>query len=444
MSHPRFRFRFSLALSLSVENFALLAFRDQVNLPACSYALRIWGLWAVSGAGKDCRHYMPRVTAACVAAASSQTGSASAGNSSGAAATNAAVIFDRTMQNVVDKLFPHFAVQERLEEEELRRYMQQHQHKQLPPEYALEGLASGPPGGPFRREALAQRRARLEARLAAEEALGPPPLSPPPISQHQQQTPDDKAAATQKHMPREGTRSSSRRSAQLQQQQQPSLDEFVDHLLETPSCFDEQQTTAIALLPDTYQGQLMKARVRHQAAQQSQDRAVASAVSPQVNDLVCLPFELPQLDRPYLRVPSRMSVQLVLRYLATQLQPLLFPGGRSVASSFKGNAEAHATSAGGRADHSGLAGVMDDQIDLETTLELTLEGRVLGRSHSIDFVRRARRLNCAGKCLLLQYRYTAQTETRVVAYHLARLDQCPRASPDALSPARDIETTRPH
>lgn len=432
-------------------------FRDAVTIKECLHTFCRWCLYSYveaggteevccpfcernmqlsaphrDGAGKDSRHYMPRITAACVAAASSQMASAGSGsnnNSSGVAAANAAVLFDRTMQNVVDKLFPHFAAQERLEEEELARYMEQHQQKQLPPEYVTGPLA---PGGPFRREALAQRRARLEARAAAEGVLPVLPLDPPhPQEQQQQQqqahqtSADTTTVAAQRHDQREGLRSSRRHAQQQQQQQPPPLDEFVDQLLGTSNCFDDQQTTAIALLPDIYQGQLMQARLQHQAAQQqsnsSQESSLAGGDFHEAKGLACLPLELPQFDRPYLRVPSRMSVQLVLRYLASQLQPLLFPGSTAGASTPPGNLDggvAHAQVAGS----SGIS-AYEDQVDLETALELTLEGRVLGRSHSIDFVRKARRLNCAGRCLLLQYRYTAQTETKVVAYHLAQANK---------------------
>lgn len=371
---------------------------------------------------------MPRVSAACVAAASSQTGGGSSSGSGGAAAANAAVLFDRTMQNVVDKLFPHFAAQERLEEDELQQYMQQHQHKQLPPEYLTGPLASGVP---LRREALAHRRARVEGRAATEGALGAPPLDMPAPQEPQQQqesaavTPQDGVEKQQ----REGICNSQLR-AMRQLLQQPPLDEFVDQLLGAPSCFDEQQTTAIALLPDKYQGQLMQARLQHQAAQlshSSQEGPGTGGAAPDTHGLVALPLELPQLERPYLRVPSRMSIHLVLRYLASQLQVLLFPGEPLAALSVDGSLEEGEA----RTQARDPAGPPEGQIDLEMALELTLEGRVLGRSHSIDFVRKARRLNCVGKCLLLQYRYTAQTETKVVFYHLARINQGIGGPPDA-------------
>ncbi|CDJ40536.1 zinc finger (C3HC4 RING finger) protein, putative [Eimeria tenella] len=384
------------------------------------------------GAGKDCRHYMPRVTAACVAGAGGVVGgSNSSGATASAPAANAAVLFDRTMQNVVDKLFPHFAYQERLEEEELQRYMQLHQHKQLPPEYLTGCLTLGP----FRREAVSHRRARLEARAAAEEALGYLHLKPSMSLEskhehqqalhHQQQQKNidaprgliqkDQRGVVQKE--REGLRSNSRRGEQQKLQQQQSLDEFVDQLLGSPTFFDDQQTTAIALLPDTYQGQLMEARVQHQAAQScSGEGALMGESRRQEAHGLPLPLKLPLINRPYLRVPSRMSIQLVLRYLALQLQPLLFTKGPTGILTNRdrvpvlGNAYKEGVS--------DVAGSPEDPLDLEVALELTLEGRVLGRSHSIDFVRKARRLNCAGKCLLLQYRYSAQTEARVIAYHV--------------------------
>ncbi|CDJ46628.1 zinc finger (C3HC4 RING finger) protein, putative [Eimeria brunetti] len=393
------------------------------------------------GAGKDSRHYMPRVTAACVAGAGSvvSVSSNTSGTSAAAAAANAAVLFDRTMQNLVDKLFPHFAQQERLEEEELQRYMQQHQHKQLPPEYLAGGLSSP---GALRREALSHRRARLEARAATEEALGPRPIEPPvpPEPQQQQQQQIDVSRSEGATEQRTGVRSSSTTSRSQQQQQQQqlqqSLDEFVDQLLGSPTCFDEQQTTAIALLPDTYQGQLMEARVQYQAPQLSQ----GSPEGPQIGvggpqgrqDLLGLPLKLPHIDRPYLRVPSRMSVQLVLRYLASQLQPLLCLGGPS--GGHRDSGSSHMTGgAGSERVGEGLLS-SDCPVDLETALELTLEGRVLGRSHSIDFVRKARRLNCAGRCLLLQYRYSAQTEARVIAYHLSTVDRSSGTLHQASSP----------
>ncbi|CDI82614.1 zinc finger (C3HC4 RING finger) protein, putative [Eimeria praecox] len=324
------------------------------------------------GAGKDSRHYMPRVTAACVAGAGSAVSlsSNSGGASAAAAPTNAAVLFDRTMQNVVDKLFPHFAQQERLEEEELQRFMQQHQHKQLPPEYLTGGLSSA---GSLRREAISHRRARLEARAATEEALGPHPLEPPMPPEHQQQQQQQRHELSRGEVhreQREGLRSSTAagRAQQQQAQLQQSLDEFVDQLLGSPTCFDEQQTTAIALLPDTYQGQLMEARVQlSHTLPEGHQIGVGGPQEPQ--DLLALPLKLPHIDRPYLRVPSRMSVQLVLRYLASQLQPLLFlgvPSGahRSGASSHQG---------GDVCNERGGLGVSpsDDPLDLEAALELT-------------------------------------------------------------------------
>lgn len=383
---------------------------------------------------------MPRVTAACVAGAGGVLGgSNSSGATASAPAANAAVLFDRTMQNVVDKLFPHFAYQERLEEEELQRYMQLHQHKQLPPEYLTGCLTLGP----FRREAVSHRRARLEARAAAEEALGYLHLksSMPLESKHEHQQAlhyqqqqknidaprsliqKDQRGVVQKE--REGLRSSSRRGEQQKlQQQQQSLDEFVDQLLGSPTFFDDQQTTAIALLPDTYQGQLMEVRVQHQASQSCQcsgEGALMGESRRQDAHGLPLPLKLPLIDRPYLRVPSRMSIQLVLRYLALQLQPLLFTKGPTgILSNIDrvpvlGDAYKEGVS--------DVTGSPEDPLDLEVALELTLEGRVLGKSHSIDFVRKARRLNCAGKCLLLQYRYSAQTEARVIAYHVNAVER---------------------
>ena len=392
---------------------------------------------------------MPRITAACVAGAGNvvSLSSNSSGASAAAAAANAAVLFDRTMQNVVDKLFPHFAQQERLEEEELQRFMQQHQHKQLPPEYLLGTLSSA---GPFRREGISHRRARLEARAATEEARGSHPLEPPlppepqQQQQHWQQQTDGVSCGERPREHREGLRSSSTtaRSQQHQAQLQQSLDEFVDQLLGSAVCFDEQQTAAIALLPDTYQGQLMEARVQYQTIQLSQalpEGHPGVVVGPQESqDLLGLPLKLPHIDRPYLRVPSRMSVQLVLRYLASQLHPLLFLGGPSRAP--RRDASAHA--GGGACSRRGeqYFSSSEGPLDLETALELTLEGRVLGRSHSIDFVRKARRLNCAGRCLLLQYRYSAQTEARVIAYHLATVERrSPGNSQQAAPSAADAE-----
>lgn len=367
---------------------------------------------------------MPRITAACVAGAGSVVNlSGNSSVSSGtAAAANAAVLFDRTMQNVVDKLFPHFAQQERLEEEELQRYMQQHQHKQLPPEYLAGGLSLA---RSLRREAISQRRARLEARAATEEALGPHPLEPPMAPEPQQQQQTDDVFRDEGHREqREGLRSRtiSRSQQQQQAQLQQSLDEFVDQLLGSTTCFDEQQTIAIALLPDTYQGQLMEARMQYQALQLSHAPLEGSQIGiggPQEpQDLLGLPLKLPHIDRPYLRVPSRMSVQLVLRYLASQLQPLLTVSGPTGAP--------RSNAGGPCSDHGGEDVLLsEDPFDLEAALELTLEGRVLGRSHSIDFVRKARRLNCAGRCLLLQYRYSSQTEARVLAYHLSTVERSP-------------------
>ncbi|KAL8269972.1 hypothetical protein Esti_006106 [Eimeria stiedai] len=426
---------------------------EEVCCPACERNMQLAAPHR-DGAGRDSRRYMPRVTAACVAAASSQAASSSSSSgssSSGAAAANAAVLFDRTMQNVVDKLFPHFAEEEKLEEEELRAFMLKHQHKQLPPEYLVAPLA---PGAPFRREALAHRKARLEARAAAEEALGPPPLDPPPLPQddhlqQQQQQHGEGAekaagrglASAVKHEQREGLRSSRRGGGQQQQQPPPPLDEFVDQLLEAPSCFDEQQTMAIALLPDTYQGDLMRARLQHEAAAQQRKAQEGPPVGPfslqeaERGPLWALPLQLPQLERPYLRVPSRMSVQLVLRYLSAQLQPLLLRDSPS-----SSEAAAAGAAAGPFTGRDG--GETQKQVDLESALELLLEGSVLGRSHSLDFVRKARRLSCAGKCLLLQYRYTAQTETRVVAYHLARLNaRSPSRGPP--SPSADSDAANP-
>ncbi|KAL8440305.1 hypothetical protein Efla_007814 [Eimeria flavescens] len=400
---------------------------EEVCCPVCERNLLLAAPHR-DGAGKDSRHYLPRVSAACVAAASSQTASSSSSSSSSAAAAaNAAVLFDRTMQNVVDKLFPHFVEEERLEAEELRQYLLQHQHKELPQEYLVGALGPGPPGAPFRREGLAQRKARLEARAAAEGPLGPPPLEPQHSQEEQQQQDSaDKAGGgtAVKHELREGVRSSRRSAAQQQQQQQqqqqPPLDEFVDQLLGAPSCFDEQQTMAIALLPDKYQGALLEARLQHQAAQSLPTLAGGPLGGPSLHDAergplaVPLPLHLPQLDRPYLRVPSRMTVQLVLRYLSQQLQPLLQSSSQAAAAAAAagegGSAEGFAARGGGAAE--------EEALDLETALELTLEGRVLGRSHSLEFISKARRLSCVGRCLLLQYRYAAQMETRVLASHL--------------------------
>ncbi|KAL8451086.1 hypothetical protein Emag_002894 [Eimeria magna] len=445
-------------------------FRDAVTIKECLHTFCRWCLFnyveaaqteevcCPAWAGRDSRRYMPRVTAACVAAASSQAASSSS-SSSGAAAANAAVLFDRTMQNVVDKLFPRFAEEEKLEEDELRAFMLKHQHKQLPPEYLVGPLA---PGGPFRREGLAHRKARLEARAAAEEALGPPPLDPPPLPQDDQQQQQQQQqhgegaekgggrGAAVKHEQREGLRSSRRGAGQQQQQQQqqqqhqqPPLDEFVDQLLEAPSCFDEQQTMAIALLPDTYQGDLMRARLQHEAAvqQHKEQEGLLGGGPPSLQEaergpLWALPLQLPQLERPYLRVPSRMSVQLVLRYLSAQLQPLLLrdtPSSSEAAAAAAAGGAAAGAPAGAWTGTEG--GETQQQADLESCLELLLEGSVVGRSHSLDFVRKARRLSCAGKCLLLQYRYTAQTETRVVAYHLARLTaRGPNGGPNGAPP----------
>ncbi|XP_026192849.1 uncharacterized protein LOC34619108 [Cyclospora cayetanensis] len=394
---------------------------EEVCCPFCERNLQLAAPHR-DGAGKDTRHYMPRVTSACVAKAFNQTGSSSA-----AAAVNAAVLFDRTMQNVVDKLFPHFAVQERLEEEELQRYMQQHQHKPIPPEYLASSIASG---GHFKREALSHRRARLEARATAEEALGAPPLEPPLAPPPEEQQPRRQASAdlfsqgsaADEQRERGRASSSTRRTAatmQQQQQQQP-LNEFVDQLLSASTCFDEQLTTAIALLPDTYQAQLMKARLELQLEQQQahtppEGALIGGSASQGPHGVLALPLEIPQLERPYLRVPSRMSIGLVLRYLATHLQPLLFPGGPPQ------NAREGPLAAG-----SPYGSAEEAPLDLEMALELTLEGSVLGKSHSIDFVTRARRLNCSGKCLLLQYRYSAQAEAKVVGYHLAKAGYAPQ------------------
>lgn len=375
----------------------------------------------IIGAGKDCRHYMPRVSAACVAAASSQAGGGGSASGGVAAAANAPVLFDRTMQNVVDKLFPHFAIQERLEEQELQRYMQHHQHKQLPPEYSSCVMALG---SPLKREAVAQRRSRLEARVAAGEALEVYPLEPPVPQQEQAESQqpavgaDAPLGATQKDQ----LKPSRAHGRSVPQPLQQPLDEFVDQVLGSPTCFDEQQTTAVALLPDPYQGQLMQARLQHQATGNQghfqHERTPAKRPLHELHGVFALPLKLPSLERPYLRVPSRMSVQLVLRYLASQLQPLLVAEEPFKVPSDTGVGDGKDPE---RSEVFWGAGVPHEQKpDLEMALELTLEGRVLGRSHSIDFVRKARRLNCAGKCLLLQYRYTAQTETKVIAYHLAK------------------------
>ncbi|CDJ36393.1 LOW QUALITY PROTEIN: zinc finger (C3HC4 RING finger) protein, putative [Eimeria mitis] len=358
----------------------------------CPYCERNMQMMTPHRDGEDSRHYMPRITAACVAGAGSVVSlNSNSSGTSAAAAANAAVLFDRTMQNLVDKLFPHFAQQERLEEEELQRFMQQHQHKQLPPEYLVGGLSSS---GTLRREVLPHKRARLEARAVTEEAGGPHHLEPPlppglqqPQQQQQQQTDDVSRGEVRKEQ-REGLRSSSAASRNQQQQQlQQSLDEFVDQLLGSPTCFDEQQTTAIALLPDTYQGQLMEARVQYQGFQLSHTPPEGSQIgvggAQESEDLLVLPLKLPHIDRPYLRVPSRMTVQLVLRYLASQLQPLLSLGGpsgkrRDGTSSYLGGGVCNE-----RVGESSIPS--DDPLDLEMALELTLEGRVLGRSHSIDF-----------------------------------------------------------
>ncbi|PHJ25007.1 zinc finger (c3hc4 ring finger) [Cystoisospora suis] len=51
--------------------------------------------------------------------------------------------------------------------------------------------------------------------------------------------------------------------------------------------------------------------------------------------------------------------------------------------------------------------------ELEGSLELTLEGKVVGRSHSLQFLCKARRLPLlSGKCLLLAYQWNAQAEAR--------------------------------
>ncbi|OEH79869.1 zinc finger (c3hc4 ring finger) domain-containing protein [Cyclospora cayetanensis] len=258
---------------------------------------------------------------------------------------------------------------ERLEEEELQRYMQQHQHKPIPPEYLASSIASG---GHFKREALSHRRARLEARATAEEALGAPPLEPPLAPPPEEQQP----------------------------RRQASADLFSQG--------------------NTYQAQLMKARLELQLEQQQahtppEGALIGGSASQGPHGVLALPLEIPQLERPYLRVPSRMSIGLVLRYLATHLQPLLFPGGPPQ------NAREGPLAAG-----SPYGSAEEAPLDLEMALELTLEGSVLGKSHSIDFVTRARRLNCSGKCLLLQYRYSAQAEAKVVGYHLAKAGYAPQ------------------
>ncbi|KYF46478.1 zinc finger, C3HC4 type (RING finger) domain-containing protein [Toxoplasma gondii ARI] len=61
--------------------------------------------------------------------------------------------------------------------------------------------------------------------------------------------------------------------------------------------------------------------------------------------------------------------------------------------------------------------------ELESSLELTLEGRVLGRNHTLQFVCKAHRLAFCGRCLLLAYQWTAQAEGKRMHHAVELLKQ---------------------
>ncbi|CBZ53650.1 putative zinc finger (C3HC4 RING finger) protein [Neospora caninum Liverpool] len=193
------------------------------------------------------------------------------------------------------------------------------------------------------------------------------------------------------------------------------------------------------------------------------------------------PLCLPALAQPYLRVDKRMPVMHLLRYLAAQLLPV-FASGEAEAEGEKEQerqqvtdlSEGQRTSApsggsGGDAQPAGatvarksegdagtgghpLASPGSSQLpvalsaapgdasapaaaprgfgpvsrsllaELESSLELTLEGRVVGRSHTLQFLCKAHRLAFPGKCLLLAYQWTAQAESKRMQHALDLLN----------------------
>ncbi|PFH37385.1 zinc finger, C3HC4 type (RING finger) domain-containing protein [Besnoitia besnoiti] len=518
--------------------------------------------------GSEARHTLVRISASAVAeaggslgaSASSALGAGSAGNvsagvfssgpASGAPAATAPVLFDRAVQNLIDKLFPQFSREEALEKEELRRFLLGEPAYDLAAAEAAAASAwesdaharapSTSPSGPE-----GQRPADAPFALLGESPRGTPTnlascpwpsslaSSPSPSAgspagktetpgarpigvsspwgPHEGLSPRGETGASVGSWGRKGAREEERgeEGQSVVAVVEPSREEVLEELVKgTLPLFDEEETLAVALLPDQMQAvallshlqslsaslppreprgdpeakpqpgatgdagrsseeprgggrrdregpaqggmtdevsgageksvfaaieglrrrledtRLAELRRRDAAASASQAGAPASSGVPSS----LWPVQLPALRQGYLRVNRRMPVMHLLRYLAVQLLALFrstaeTDGRRESGESKRGGASEApdgnrrtveaSPSAASRSPPAAVGPVSRSLLaELESSLELTLEGSVVGRSHTLQFLCKARRLAFSGKCLLLAYQWNAQAETR--------------------------------